>query len=332
MSKKSNQKLKLICVLDVLRKFSDEENPLSANEISEHLLAQGIEAERKSIYADIEALIDYGYDIVRSFSGKKGFFLGSRDFEEAEIFLLSDAVRTARFISPKKTRQLLSKLDSMLSSGQVARREKNVYFDAAQKCGNEEIFYNIDTISKAISQKQQVVFNYTSRELKGREFVNIIKPMQVSPYALTWQDDHYYLICNYEKYDNLLHLRLDRITKANICETASRHFSQVSEYKDYFDIADYTNRLFGMHSGNLVTIELCCKREMAKMVSDRFSENIFITNVTETEFCFSYKAAISEALVTYILNFGDGIKVIKPQQLKDMIVDRTKKVLNMYEK
>ncbi len=330
MPKFAGQKLKLICVLDILRKYSDEEHPLTADNICERLLAHGIEAERKSIYSDIEALVDFGYDIIRSYS-PKGFFLGSREFEEAEIYLLSDAVRTAKFISPKKTRELIKKLDSMLSDSQRQKREKDIFFNPLQKCTNEEIFYNIDSISSAIVKNKKVEFDYISKELNGREFKNTTKKMKVSPYALTWQDDHYYLICNYEKYDNLMHLRLDRIVKTKVCEEKSRHFSQVSEYTDFFDIADYTNRLFGMHSGDLQTIELCCKREIAKIVADRFSENIFITNVTEKEFGFSYKAAVSEALVTFILNFGDSIRVVKPQSLKDMVVARAQKVLKLYE-
>ncbi len=329
MPKSWGQKVKILYVLDILRKYSDEENPLTANEICEYLSQQGIEAERKSVYADIEALTDFGYDIIRSFS-PKGFFLGSREFEEAEIYLLSDAVRTAKFISPKKTRELVKKLGSMLSQSQRKKREKDIYWSPLQKCANEEIFYNIDTISKAIADNKKVSFNYVSRELVGREFVDVVKKRTVSPYALTWQDDHYYLICNYEKYDNLMHLRLDRISKTQITEEKMRHFSEVSEYTEFFDVADYTNKLFGMFSGELGTVEFCCKREIAKAVADRFSENIFITNVTETEFCFSCEAVLSEALVTFIMNFGDGIRVIKPQQLKDMITDRAKKILQVY--
>lgn len=330
MSKSWGQKLKVLYVLDILRKYSDEENPLTANEICQYLSQQGIVAERKSVYADIEALTDFGYDIIRSFS-PKGFFLGSREFEEAEIYLLSDAVRTAKFISPKKTRELLKKLSAMLSQSQRKKREKDIYWSPLQKCANEEIFYNIDTISKAIAESKKVSFNYVSRELVGREFVDMVKKRTVSPYALTWQDDHYYLICNYEKYDNLMHLRLDRISKTQITQDNIRHFSEVSEYTEFFDVADYTNKLFGMFSGEIGKVELCCKREIAKTVADRFSENIFITNVTETEFCFSCEAVLSEALVTFIMNFGDGIRVIKPQQLKDMITERAEKILKVYE-
>lgn len=330
MPKSWGQKLKILYVLDILKKHSDEQNPLTATAICDLLARQGIEAERKSIYADIESLCDYGCDIIYS-SSPKGYFLGERDFEEAEIYLLSDAVRTAKFISPKKTRELVKKLDSMLSEPQRQKRNKDIYFDYSQKCNNEEIFYNIDKISSAITDGVKVEFDYVSRELKGREFVNIVKRLKVSPYALTWQDDHYYLICNYEKYDNLMHLRLDRISKAEKTAEKVRHFREVSEYKETFDVADYTNKIFGMFSGDIQTVELCCKKEIAKTVADRFSENIFITNVTEDEFRFSYKAAISEALVTFIMNFGDSIKVMSPESLKRDIIDRAEKILKVYK-
>lgn len=329
MPKSWRQKLKIIYVLDILRKYSDEENPITAAEICEKLEAEGISAERKSIYSDIDALCDYGFDIVRSFS-PKGYFLASREFEEAELYLLSDAVRTAKFISPKKTRELVKKLDSMMSLGQ-RKREKDIYFNPAQKCSNEEIFYNIDSLSRAITEKKKVSFSYASRELEGREFVDKLKPMTVSPYALTWQDDYYYLICNYEKYDNLMHLRLDRISKVKIADEQCRYFGEVSEYTDFFDVADYTAKLFGMFSGEMRTIELRCKKSIAKTVADRFSENIFITKVTDEDFCFSYKAAISRALVTFIMNFGDDIEVLKPQELREEILDRCEKILKVYK-
>ncbi len=256
--------------------------------------------------------------------------MGGCEFEEAEIYLLCDAVRTAKFISPKKTRELVAKLDSMLSRNQLQNREKNIFFNYQLKCQNEEIYYNIDKISRAISKGLKIKFNYTSRRLSGRNIESTVKQMIVSPYALTWQDDHYYLIGNYDKYDNLIHIRLDRISGAEIRQEKVRHFSEVSEYKDSFDVSDYTNKLFNMHSGEIQDIELCCNKKITEQVLDRFSENIFITKADENEFTFSYKAAISEALVTFILNYGDNIRVIKPEALKNMITKRVEKVLNLY--
>lgn len=331
MSKRARQKLKLIYTLDILKKYSDEENPLNAAKIAEKLLDYGIEAERKSIYDDIACLEEYGCDIIKSVS-PKGWFIGDREFEIPEIYLLCDAVRSAKFISAKKSAELIEKLNSMLSTNQVKRRESSVYFGAADKCGNEELYYNIDKITAAIEDGKQIEFTYSSRYFDSdREVKQSKKEMVVNPYALTWQDDHYYLIGNHTKYNNLIHLRLDRISSVEVLAVKARHYSEVCSYTEFFDTADYTNKLFGMHGGFLTEVELCCNKKITEQVLDRFSERIFIKKVTEDEFCFTVKAAISDALVTWIINYGSNLRVNSPEILKEMVMDRAKTVLKNYE-
>lgn len=331
MGARNGQKLKLLYVIDILRKETDEDHPLSATEICERLLSRGVNAERKAIYDDIEKLIDFGFDIIKTRTPKSGFFLASREFEVPEIYLLADAVRTARFISPKKTRELISKLDGMLSRFQANKREKGIFVDNSGKCVNEEIYYTIDTISRAISDHKKISLKYGIRTLTdSREIVTEYKDRVVSPYAMTWQDDHYYLICNYEKYDNLLHLRIDRMRSVNETEDTIRSFAEVCEYTDVFDIADYTKKLFGMHTGIQEEVELRCSRKYLEQIADRFSENIFIRNVTDTHFTFSVKAVVSEALATWIMNYSDGIEVLSPASLRDLITERAEKILSIY--
>lgn len=331
MPKRRGQKLKLICVLEILKKYSDEDNPLTASKIAEKLLDYDIEAERKSIYDDIACLEELGYDIIKAVANS-GWFIGDREFEIPEIYLLSDAVRSAKFISAKKTAELIGKLNSMLSVNQVKRREKSVYFGSQDKCGNEEIYYNIDKISSAIEGGAQIMLTYSSRYFdEQREVKFKSKKMLINPYALSWQDDHYYLIGNYDKYDNLLHLRVDRISNVEVLETKAKHFSLVSDYKDFFDTADYTNKLFGMHTGEMCEVELCCNKSITEQVLDRFSEKIFIKKVTENEFCFTIKAALSDALVTWIINYGANIRVNSPEVLREMVKERAREVLKNYE-
>ena len=331
MADSYNRKLKIVYVLDILKRYSDEENPLNANDIASHLAALGIEAERKSIYDDIAVLEEYGCDIIKTSIPKKGWFIGDREFEVAEIYLLCDAVRSAKFITAKKTRELLSKLNSMLSVYQAKRRENAVYFATESKGNNEELYYNIDKISCAIENRKQISLVYSSRKFKDERNLKLeSKTMVVNPYALCWQDDHYYLICNYAKYDNLIHLRLDRISKVETLNTPARHFSEVSDYEEFFDAADYTNKLFAMHTGEISEIELYCKRDILEQVLDRFSEKIFIKSVDEEYFSFRVNAAVSEALATFIMNYGDSITVKKPDVLRQMIIDRAKEVLKNY--
>ena len=330
MAKKQGQRLKILYILDFLKRESDEEHPVTAADICEYLDSQGIAAERKSVYADISALTDYGADIVRSGS-PRGWFLASREFEEPEIYLLADAVRTAGFISAAKTRELVKKLDSFVSRYQAQKRENRVYFSSCAKSVNEEIFYSIDKISRAVSEKKKISFEYVNRVLSpDRTIEKQKREMLISPYALTWQDDHYYVVGNYEKYDNLIHLRLDRMYKVEITNMPQRHFSEVSEYTDYFDTPDYTAKLFGMHGGEIYDIELKCSKKITEQVADRFGEDIFIKKVTDEDFCFTVRAALSDALVSWVISYGDRVKVLEPQILRDMGISRTEKVLGLY--
>ena len=332
MATRNGQKVKLLHIIDILRRESDEEHPLTANEICDALAVRGITAERKAIYSDMNALLDFGFDIIRAETPKRGFFLGSRELEEPEIFLLCDAVRAANFVSVKKSRELISKLEGMLSRYQTRRSGMGIYMDEDGKCDNEELFYTIDSIAESIENRHKLTFKYSVRRLENREIVTSVKEMKVSPYAMTWEDDHYYLIGNYDKYDNLLHLRIDRMHA--VCETDEpiRHFSEVSDYKDSFDVADYTRRLFSMFGGETQEIELKCSKDILEQVADRFSDKIFIRNVTEDSFSFSAKAAVSEALVTWIMNYGDKIEALKPATLTRMIADRAERITRIYKK
>lgn len=326
------QKVKLLYIIKILTELTDEEHPLSATEICQKLAEYDITAERKAIYDDINCLIDFGFDIIVTRVPKNGYFLASREFELPEIFLLGDAVRTADFISEKKTRELIKKLDKMLSKYQAKRSLNAIYIDSSNKTRNEEIFYNIDRINTAISEGKKITFKYGKRILaENREIITEYKTRTVSPYAMTWQDDHYYLIGNYDKYDNLMNLRVDRIKSVQITNEPIRHFSEVSNYRDAFDVADYTKKLFGMFGGETVDIKLRCSSTMLEQVNDRFGEDIFITNVTDSHFDFSAKAAISEGLVTWIMNYGDKIEVLKPIELRQKIADRAQKILEIYK-
>ena len=172
MADSYNRKLKIVYVLDILKRYSDEENPLNANDIASHLSTMGIEAERKSIYDDIAVLEEYGCDIIKTSTPKKGWFIGDREFEVAEIYLLCDAVRSAKFITAKKTRELLSKLNSMLSVYQAKRRENAVYFATENKGSNEELYYNIDNEYGGIQMVKRNIIIAKAGGTAGKNSVN----------------------------------------------------------------------------------------------------------------------------------------------------------------
>ncbi len=328
----TNGRLKLLYIIDILRTYTDEEHPLSAPEICDKLAQYGVSAERKAIYEDIDALLNYGFDIIKTRVPRAGYFLASREFETSEIYLLQDAVRTAKFISAKKSRELVKKLDTMLSRHQSRRFTDGIYVSEYGKCKNEEIFYNIDHIKSAIDNKHKIILKYKTRILgEDKSVVSDEKTRKISPYALTWQDDHYYLIGNYERYDNLIHLRIDRMHSVTETQEPIRHYSEVCDYSEYFDVADYTKRLFSMFGGETERVEMRCSRNALEQVADRFGDDIYITKLTDTHFNFSVDVVISDALVTWIMNYGNRIEVVAPQNLREMIKTRADEILKTYK-
>ncbi len=326
------QKIRLLYLADILRKYTDEGNPLSAAELIEKLSDMGQSVERKAIYDDISVLKEYGMDIINTRIPKSGYYLADRDFEIPEIYLLSDAVQAAGFISHRKTRELIKKLEGMLSRNQAKEVGRSVYIDNRNKCENEEIFYNIDSATRAVSEGKKITFKYVRRELgdDGKIGENI-KQMTVSPYALAWAGDHYYLVCNNEKYDNLMHLRLDRMKKVTVLDSPSRNFSEVSEYKTYFDIADYAQKSFNMYGGELQNITFRCDKQLLEQVIDRFTDKISIKNCTDTHFEFTAKALVSEGLVNWIMQFGDSVSVLCPPTLRQSIKEKAEKICKSYK-
>ena len=314
MSGSSSQKLKLLYLIDILKENTDEKHPLSAEKLCELLEQRGVSCERKSIYRDISVLCEYGYDIVNS-SSPRGYFLGWRDFEVPEICLLCDAVESADFISPKKTRELTEKLEGLLSKNEAKKIRRQIFIDNRKKSDNERVYINIDLISAAIDEGKKINIDYSRREFLGGKITEKSKRFTVSPYALTWADDHYYLICNNEKYDNLMHLRMDRIKKAEKLAENIRHFSEVSEYKNTFDVADYCGKAFNMYGGKKQKIELRCKNGLLETIIDRFGSDISFFADGKEHFRFLTDAHVSEGLVGWILQYSADMEILAPEEI-----------------
>lgn len=326
-------KLKLLYIVDILRKKTDENHYLAATEICDELSQLDIPAERKSIYNDIDILREYGFDIIHTGSKNRGgYFLGAREFELAELRLLSDAVQAANFISQKKTTQLVQKIESFASEKQAKILHSQVYVDNRPKCKNEEIYYTISLLDEAISAKVKVNFTYTKRRIT-EEFKTAKeeKSFTVSPYALIWSDDHYYLVCNNEKYDNLMHLRIDKIKHLEKTSLPARHFSEVSDYKNYFDSADYASKLFNMYSGEPKPVEFICNNDTLEPMLDRFGENVKIQKYDDEHFILRTNVASSEGLVAWIVQFGNRVKVKSPNDLIYSVKQKAAEILEIYD-
>ena len=331
MKNPSVQKLRLLYIVDILSKKSDEDHPLSATDIMDFLRKDyGIECERKTVYDCIENLNNYGYEIIKSQS-PRGYFMTPYYFEPAELRLLIDAVQSADFISAKKTKSLIKKFSSFASEYQYKKLEKQVYIDNRNKCANENLFIVIDTIDSAILSKKQIEVVYRKRKIvDGKTARYEEKTMVINPYALIWSDDHYYLVGNYSKYNNLIHLRIDRLKSVNVLDTYARHFSEVSPYKTYFDIADYSNKHLSMFSGDIKPVEMICNNSMIEHFVDQFGEKVIMRPYDEENFIVKVDVAVTDGLVAWIMQYGNKVRVKSPKELKNMIIDKTNSILELY--
>lgn len=327
-----NIRLRLLKVLEILQTKSDKGHPIPSSDILSELAKYGVEAERKAIYKDIEALCEAGFRVVKTGTPKRGFYLLSNSFQMPEISLLIDAVQSAGFIPKAKTCELVEKLQGLVSEHQALELKNKICIENRSKSGNEDIYKNIELLNLAITKQIKVRIKYAKNQLKGTQLAASIKEMTVSPYALLWEADHYYLIGNNQKYDNLTNLRVDRIAEVVLTKEKCRHFSEVSEYKQRFDTADYSKKVFNMFGGEKCRIDLECKVKLLDQITDKFTDGIFIRHFDNEEtFRFSTEAMVSDGLVGWLMQFGGDIKVLSPESLKQRVIENAEKLVEIYK-
>lgn len=329
---KELNKIKLLFLSDIFTRQTDSDHVYSASELCDLLAEYGVSCERKSIYSDIEALKEFGMDIVNVRSPKRGYYLKERKFDIAEVRLLIDAVQAAKFISSQKTKALIYKIGSLLSEYQEEELREQIYVDSSYKSDKEDIYDIIKLLDVAIQKSEQVQLTYSKRKLENRYLKKAEgKIFIVNPYALLWSNDHYYLVCNNDKYNNLMHLRLDRISDIKPLGVRAKHFSKVSKYTDNFDTADYSNKIFNMYTGESGQIELCCENKLVDDILEKFGDDIPLKIYDKDHFIFKADVELSNGLISWIMQYGSDIRVISPKNLVDAIIDKTKEILSVYE-
>ena len=271
MSKSANQKLKLLRLYQILLQQSDEEHPISIARLIDELARWDISAERKSIYADLEALADLGVDVQSRKGRSAGWFIGQRDFELAELKLLVDAVQSSRFITRRKSDSLIRKLEKLASVHQARQLQRQVYVDRRVKSMNESIYYIVDTIHGAIAENRAITFRYFDYDVsKQKVFRHGGKQYEVSPLGLIWNSENYYLVAYSAENDQLRHYRVDKMSDLEITDRPRQG------QPERFDVADYAQKHFGMYSGAEVTMTLRFENRMANIVLDRFGQDVML--------------------------------------------------------
>lgn len=314
MAKSAGQKLKLLYIIKLLTENTDENHPASTVDIIAYLDANGIHSERKSIYDDIEKLCDFGYDIVQVHSRLGGgYYMASREFELAELKLLVDAVQSSRFITSRKSRSLIRKLELLAGKQDAGKLQRQVYVAGRIKTENESIYYNIDNIHRAIQENCQISFQYLDWNLNKELVPRVGGKRKVSPWALIWREENYYLAA-YDSVDAIMkHYRVDKMGHVDVLKEEREGL----ELFEKVDPAVYTNLTFGMFSGDEETVTLQFPNRLIGVVLDRFGREADIRPMTDRVFRIRVRVAVSGQFFGWLAGIGREAVIVSPAVVKE---------------
>lgn len=321
----TNQKLKLLYLARIFEEETDEEHMLTVYDICDMLEKYDIHCTRKTAYEDIAMLSDFGMDIIADTSRKAtGYYLGERRFELPELKLLADSVSSARFITERKSRLLLKKLEALAGKFRGQEINRRVFVANRVKSSNEMIYINIDVITRAIDEGKKIQFRYydytVSKEKKYREGVKVC-----SPYGLTWNDGNYYLVAYYEKYgSDLSNFRVDRMDSVKIID------EKAVPMPEGFDLAEYTNTSFSMFSGADSAVKLKFGEKLVNAVIDKFGTDIIMIPSGDGKFTVNVKIKTGAAFYGWLFQFGNKAEILAPENIRSEFRNMLDNVKDQY--
>ena len=325
MPKSDNQKLKIFYILDYLERNSNVDHPVRAAELIDMLERRhNILCERKSVYSDIAALQDYGVDIV-SIPGKKGgYYIASRNFELPELKLLIDAVQSSRFLTEKKSRELIEKLCNQCNEHDARLMRRDVMVSGRVKSMNETIYYNVDAIQEAISQNRQITFRYFDWDLNGKRHYRE-KQYAASLYGLCQDNENCYLLAHSTRH-GVTSYRVDRMQDIRMCEESRIPCPELTGR----NLNEYANRLFQMFYGETSTVKMRFHRSLTNVVIDRFGRDTMLIPDGEDHFVFTVNVAVSPTFLSWVMAFGTKARILHPQSVIDSCRQLCQEVLQQY--
>lgn len=314
----SGMKSRLLYVLKYLWQSTDAEHYATTGDILTYLRENGISCDRKTIPSDIQKLCDIVIDIEEERSRENRYSLSSHIFTLPELNLLIDAVESSKFITTKKSTELIEKLSQMSSTHQAAELKSNLYISERVKPLNEQIYYLVDNINTAINCGKQISFHYFHYDQHRKEVPNNGgKRYCFSPYSLVWNEDHYYVVGFSEKHQKITTFRVDCMKKVNILS------ADAVEKPDDFSLPDFTCQVFDMYDGTKERVTLICKNDMMNYIIDRFGDEVETSPTDYGHFKAVAEVSVSQTFFAWIFQFNGEIKITRPAS----VVTKYKKML-----
>ena len=321
MAKGSNQKLKMLYLAKIFTEETDDNHPLTMPEIIEKLKAYDVNADRKTIYMDLEELRTFGLDIISEQVGRKWYYyIGGRDFELPELKLLVDSVQSSKFMTDRKSSELIHKIESLASKHDAKKLQRQVFITGRIKTMNESIYYNVDRLHEAIATDSQIRFKYFQWNVnKEMELRRGGQWYQTSPWGLMWDDENYYLVAYNSEDGKIRHYRVDKML--NISTVDERREGK-EEFKA-FDLPHYTRSLFGMFGGEEADVTIELPNDLAGVIIDRFGKNIMMVPEGSDRFRAHVHVAVSLPFFGWVFSLGEGVKIVGP----DWVVEEAEKTI-----
>ena len=326
MSRGTNQKFKFTYLMKIMQEKTDDEHSLTMPQIMEELEKYDVTAERKSIYADFQDMTDkFGVEIIKEQIGRETYYhVGTREFELAEVKLLIDAIQSSKFITQTKSRELITKIKSFVSEHQAKQLQRQVYINDRVKTMNESVYYNVDDIHTAINQNKKIRFKYYKWDINkklvprhnGDWFV-------VSPWALTWDDENYYLVAFDDLDHRIKHYRVDKMMRISI-EKEKRDGKEA--FKN-FDMAEDSKATFGMYQGQKTKVKIRLANYMCGVFIDRFGKDITFRPVDNEHSELHVDVNVSPQFFGWIFSLGKDVKVVGPEEVVEELRAKTEEFL-----
>ena len=329
MAKSENQKQKILVLLDLFKSKTDEEHGVTTSDIIDYLAEHGIEAERKTVYADLNTLKEYGYEISKEKKdGNYYYTLLDRDFQLPELKLLVDAVQASKFISAKKSSELIKKIENLASVYQAKQLQRQVFVSNRIKTNYENVYYNVDELNLAINENRKIKFDYyewnLSKEMVLRKNGH---KNDISPWSLAWDDENYYLVAFDGNSGIIKHYRVDKMRKIEILDEARDGREEFEE----FDAAKYAKKVFGMFTGDEQRVKIQFANKLIGVVIDRFGQDIMIIPKGVDQFVVNVNVKVSNMFLGWIIGLGDGAKILEPESVVDEVKQITERLKEQYK-
>ena len=325
---RSNQKLKIMYLAKILLENTDANHDITLQEIIDKLAAYDVTAERKSLYDDMAQLIHFGIKIEKTQYGKTSHYqVVNRDFELAELKLMVDSIASAKFITEKKSNELIKKIEQLASKHEASMLQRQVYVTGRVKAMNNDIMDNVDAIHNAIAQNLKISFQYFQWNVKKEpQLRKGGDRYMVSPWGLSWDNENYYLVAYDTEADMIKHYRVDKMLNIKV-ETKRR------EGRDKFkelDMAAYSKKMFNMFDGEEQKVEILCENYLAGVMIDRFGKDVRMQKVDDEHFRVVVKVAASSHFIHWVMALGKGARITGPESLVAEIKEEINRLKDQY--